>query len=399
MVATTSTTSTGAELLAAVEGIRPVIEKHGPEGEELRRLPDPIYDAMIGAGLFRMLIPKAYGGLELHPVEAYRVWEAVARIDAAAGWNLAISSGSLMAAGWLSAEAADEVFEGGPDTIGACAFFPPAAGRRVEGGWRATGRLPFSSGSNRAAWYFFPVIEMDGDAPKLDPDTGQPVVMFATAPRADVTVVDTWHTLGMRGTGSNDLEFTDIFLPAHRVGVLGPMTNIPPKLDTPVARISPWQGVHGETIASLGVAGAAIDKLVALASTKTPAMSASPLRDREMVQHHAARARALLDASRAYLHASISEAYAFAERGEPLTTDVKVRCQLAGSFGSEACAEAVRLVHEVAGSSGMRIGAGFERHFRDAHTLSQHASKSYVRYASVGQLLFGLPSDWFALNI
>ncbi len=315
MVATTSSTSTAADLLAAVETIRPVIEQHGPQGEELRRLPDPIYDAMIGAGLFRMLIPKAYGGLELHPVEAYRVWEAVARIDASAGWNLAISSGSLMMAGWLSAEAVDEVFAGGPDTIGACAFFPPAAGRRVDGGWRATGRLPFSSGSNRADWYFFPVIEMDGDAPKLDPQSGQPVVMFATAPKADVTVVDTWNTLGMRGTGSNDLEFTDIFLPAHRVGLLGPMTNIPPKLDTPASRLSPWQGVHGETIASLGAAGAAIDKLVALASTKTPAMSASPLRDREMVQHHVARARALLDASRAYLHASISEAYAIAERG------------------------------------------------------------------------------------
>lgn len=399
MVATTGKTATGADLLAAVERIRPVIEEYGPQGEELRHLPDPIYDAMVEAGLFRMLVPKAYGGLELHPVEAYRVWEAVARIDAAAGWNLAISPGSLMGVVWLPAEGADEVFAGGADTIGACAYFPPAAARRVEGGWRATGRLPFSSGSNRASWYLFPLIEMEGDAPKLDPVSGQPVAMIAAAPRADVNVVDTWRTLGMRGTGSNDLVFTDIFLPAHRVGPIGPVTSLPPNLDTPNMRLALWQGVHGETIASLGAAGAAIDKLVALASTKTPAMSVSPLRDREMVQHHVARARALLDASRAYIHESVSEAYAIAERREPLTTEVKVRCQLAANFAAESCAEAVRLVHEVAGSSGVRIEAGFERHFRDAHTLSQHASKSYMRYASVGQLLFGLPSDWFLLNI
>ena len=394
-----TTTTTADELLQAVERIRPVIEEHAPRGEELRRMPDPVYDAMVDAGLFRMLVPEAYGGLDVHPTVAYQVWEAVARIDAAAGWNLQIANAASGFAAWLPAEGADEVMASGPDTIGAGAFFPPAAAVLVDGGWRLTGRAPFASGSDRASWFVFTLVEMDGDEPKLDPETGQPTPMIAIIPRSDVDVIDTWHTLGMRGTGSNDIAVNDVFVPSARVAPLGPLTNPAPNFDTPGARIAPWPGVHGETIASLGVAGAAIDALAELAGQKTPAMTLNPLREREMAQHHIGRARALLDASRAYLHDSISDAYAIAERGEPLTTDAKVRCQLAACFAAEACAEAVRLVHEAAGTSAIRLGQRFERHFRDAHTLSQHASKSYARYASAGQMLFNVPTDWFVLAL
>ena len=79
-------------LLSEVERIRPILEDCGPQAEAERALPDAAYDAMIDAGLFRMLAPKAFGGLELHLVEAYRVVEAVARIDSAAAWNLNQSS-------------------------------------------------------------------------------------------------------------------------------------------------------------------------------------------------------------------------------------------------------------------------------------------------------------------
>ena len=95
---------------------------------------------------------------------------------------------------------------------------------------------------------------------------------------------------------------------------------------------------------------------------------------------------------------SMRKAYAIAERGEPLTREAKLACQLAACHGADACAEAVRLVHEVAGTSSIRKGP-LERRFRDVHTLTQHASKSAARYASVGQVLFGVPTDWFVLDL
>ena len=160
-------------LLQAVEGIRAIIEEHAEGAEANRRLSDAVYDAMDRAGLFAMLAPKAYGGLELHPVEAMRVWEAVARIDTAAAWNLVMNQAISAYAAWLPAEGARELFRDGPPTT-AGALHPPAAATRVDGGWRLTGRVPFASGCHDARWLAMSAAEMDGDRPKLDPATGMP---------------------------------------------------------------------------------------------------------------------------------------------------------------------------------------------------------------------------------
>ena len=386
-------------LIEAVEAIRPILEQHAPQSEADRRLADASYDAMLHAGLFRMLSPRAFGGMELAPVEAYKVWEAVSRIDSAAGWNLQVANGVASFAVWLPPEGGEQVFADGPDVIAAGTFFPPAAATRADGGWRVTGRTPFASGAHRAQWFFLPLVEIEGGAPKMDARTGEPVVMAGFLPRADVRLIDTWHTMGMRATFSVDVAVDDAFVPRHRAGSLGPIQAPAPAFTGPLYRLAPWPGVHGETTVSLGIAGSAIAKLVDLAGTRTPAFTATVLRDREMVQHHAARATALVDASREYLHAAAAEACAAVAQGGALSAREKVRCQLAACFAAEACAQAVDLVHEAAGTSAIRSEPGLERHFRDIHTLTQHASKSYGRYQSVGQMLFGLTPDWFVLTL
>jgi alkylation response protein AidB-like acyl-CoA dehydrogenase len=172
-----------------------------------------------------------------------------------------------------------------------------------------------------------------------------------------------------------------------------------PAFSGPLYPTTPWPGIHGETIVSLGIAGAAIDKLVDLAARKTPGYSRIALRDREMAQHHAGKARGLLEASRDSLHAAISEAYRDGERDHRLSDATKMRCQLAACFAAEACAQAVDLVCEAAGTTAIRIEHGIERHHRDVHVLALHASKSYARYEDVGKMLFGLPPSYFVLRI
>src|SRR5262249_56451032 len=103
---------------------------------------------------------------------------------------------------------------------------------------------------------------------------------------ADGEVIDTWHTLGMRGTFSADVAVNNVFVPWHRAGFLGPLVNPPAAFAAPLYRLWPWPAVHGEATVSLGIATAAIEKLVALAQTKTPPMSTTPFRDREMPHHH-----------------------------------------------------------------------------------------------------------------
>ena len=131
-----------SELLKAVERIRPLIQQHAASAEADRRVSGVVYEAMYDAGLFGMLAPRAHGGLEVHPIEAMRIWEAVARTDTAAAWNLVMNQCISAYAAWMSPEGSRELFRHGPPTT-AGALNPPAAADRVEGGWRVTGRGPF----------------------------------------------------------------------------------------------------------------------------------------------------------------------------------------------------------------------------------------------------------------
>jgi alkylation response protein AidB-like acyl-CoA dehydrogenase len=386
-------------LLDAVDRIRPIIEEHAAQSEAQRALAAPVYDAMRDAGLFRTLAPKAFGGLELHPTAAYRVWEALARIDGAAAWNLQISSSFSNFAYWLPKAGGDEIFARGPDTIFAGALFPPGPSVRVNGGWRVTARTAFASGCHRAQWFFVPIVEVDDESSKFDPTREDPPSIGVFVPRDEVDLIDTWHTVGMRATFSADVSVDDVFVPEHRVAHMEVPRDPAPAFSGPLYPTTPWPGIHGETIVSLGIAGAAIDKLVDLAARKTPGYSRIALRDREMAQHHAGKARGLLEASRDSLHAAISEAYRDAERERRLSEATKMRCQLAACFAAEACAQAVDLVCEAAGTTAIRIEHGIERHHRDVHVLPLHASKSYARYEDVGKMMFGLPPSYFVLKI
>ena len=385
-------------LLDAVEHIRPLIEEHAARAEADRRLSGEVYEAMRRAGLFAMLAPKAHGGLELHPIGCMRVWEAVARIDSAAAWNLVMNQAIAAFVAWLPAEGTRELFRDGPPTV-AGALNPPAAATRVEGGWRVTGKVPFGSGCHHAQWLAMPAVEMEEGRPKLDPATGRPAPFGVFLPRGSAKILDTWHTLGMRGTGSADFAVQDLFVPDHLTAQVAPLRRPAPGFEGPLFRIWPWTAVLGEATVSVGVAAAAVDAAVHLCRTKVPAYNAVPLREQQLTQHQMGRAAARVEASRDTLHRAAEAAYEeVAQSGALLSIGAKTRLQLAVCFAAEACAEAVRFVNDATGASSIRLEQPFERHFRDAHVLLQHSSKSSARYASAGRLMFGLENDWVWLS-
>jgi alkylation response protein AidB-like acyl-CoA dehydrogenase len=395
---TTRAGSVVHDLLQAVDRIRPLITEHAGSAEANRQLSSVVYDAMYHAGLFAMLAPKAHGGLELRPVEAMRVWEAVARIDSAAAWNLVMNQAISAYAAWLPSEGAREVFRDGPATT-AGAFNPPGTGTRADGGWRITGRLPFASGCHHAQWLSMPVVGTDGDRPLIDPATGQPKTFAAFFPRSAATIPDTWHTLGMRGTGSTDFAVQDLFVPDRMTAPIGPLQKPAPGFEGPLFRMWPWTAILGEATVSVGVAAAAVDAAVQLCKTKTPAYNAIPLREQQLAQFQMGKARARVEASRDTLYCAAEAAFDETSLSKThLSSAAKIRLQLAVSFAAEACAEAVRYVNDVVGASSIRLGAPFERHFRDVHVLLQHSSKSSARYGSAGRLMFGLENDWVWLN-
>ena len=111
------------------------------------------------------------------------------------------------------------------------------------------------------------------------------------------------------------------------------------------------------------------------------------------------KAKSRVEASRDTLYRAAEAAYEDVVGSNALLSrDSKIRLQLAACFAAEACAEAVRFVNDAVGTSSIRVGQPFERHFRDAHVLLQHSSKSSARYGSAGRLMFGLESDWVWLS-
>jgi 3-hydroxy-9,10-secoandrosta-1,3,5(10)-triene-9,17-dione monooxygenase len=213
---------------------------------------------------------------------------------------------------------------------------------------------------------------------RFDPTREDPPTIAVFIPRDEVDIIDTWNTVGMRATFSADVSVDDVFVPKHRVAYMEGSRDPAPAFSGPLYPTTPWPGIHGETIVSLGAAGAAIEKLVDLAARKTPGYSRIPLYNREMAQHHAGKASALLNASRDSLHAAIAEAYRDAERDGRLSEASKIRCQLAACFAAEACAQAVDLVCEAAGTTAIRIEHGIERHHRDC-TCSHYTPANRTR--------------------
>jgi alkylation response protein AidB-like acyl-CoA dehydrogenase len=392
------TAATVRELLDEVERISPVLEDQAARAEADRRLTDEAWRALADAGLFTMMAPQAYGGLELPITDVMTVWEAVARIDSAAAWNLVMTTAVATFAAFLPAEGARELFAEGPTTM-AGALFPPGQAIREEGGWRVTGRVPFVSGCHQAAWITLPAIAMDCETPRVHPETGQPMFLGVVVPRHEAQILDTWHTVGMRGTGSADVALDGVFVPDRRTMVVAPLTNPAPGFEGPLYRMLPCPAFLGEATVLVGVAATAVDAFVDLARTKTPAYQATPLREQQLAQYAAGKARGRVEAARDTLQRAAQEAYdETAASGKLLSWEAKTRLQLAASFATEACAEAVRLVHDAAGSSAIRLEQPFERHFRDAHVLTQHSSRSIPRYATAGRILFGLENDWIWLS-
>ena len=240
---------------------------------------------------------------------------------------------------------------------------------------------------------------MDGDQPKIDPEAGHPVPFGVLFPRAQATILDSWHTLGMRGTGSTDFAVRDLFVPDHQTTMIEPLKNPAPGFEGPLYRMWPWAGIMGEGSVLVGVAAAAVDEAVKLCRTKTPAYNTVPLREQQLAQFQLGKAKARVEAARDTLHRAATEGYDdVVQSGSLLSVDAKIRLQLAICFAAEACAEAVRIVNDAVGASSIRLEQPFERHFRDVHVLMQHSDKSSARYASAGRLMLGLENDWVWLS-
>jgi alkylation response protein AidB-like acyl-CoA dehydrogenase len=383
--------NTPVDWVARAAALVPMIAAASDRIEAERRIVPEVIAALHEAGLFRMLLPASFGGGAADVLAFNRVIETIATADASTAWCLAQQVASTQSASYLDPKVARAIFAG-PD--GAVAWGPPSGAKAVvvDGGFIVNGRWRFASGSEHCPWLggHCAVIEADGK-PRLDKQ-GRPVLRTMLFRKDKATFYDIWHVIGLRGTGSNAYEVTELFVPeaysywrdlsADRRGD-DPLGNIP---------LLTLYGMGFSGVA-LGLARASLEAFMTLAEKKKPAPThGAPvlLRDNAVIQSRVAKATGRLHSGRAYLHECLQEFWqaATANRAQTLEQRAQLRVAITGSM--DQARRVVDFAYHAAGADAIFNGSAFERRFRDMHTVTAQGQAHLSNFEGAGQALFGI---------
>jgi alkylation response protein AidB-like acyl-CoA dehydrogenase len=381
--ADTMTTAMRPPVLDAVEPLLARIRERADEIEAARRLPADLLDELAGAGLFRMLVPESHGGLGTDFPTSVEVLRSIARADGATGWSLMIGTETPQLLALLDRSAFDELYAGGPDLVVGGAFAPKGMAQPVEGGYRVSGRWGFASGCEHSDWLFGNCV-----VPPADGD-GPPSLLCALLPRDEWEIVDTWHTAGLRGTGSHDIAVTDHFVPAaHTFDLFGGTPCFAAQgFTAPLLQFS----MHIGAVA-LGIAEGAHEEVVELARTgKARLYGRSKMVESELFQHRLGRAEADLRAAAALLDSQVREYWRLAGEGS-VTPPLLDRVLQAVAWVVDTSATVVDACYRAGGGSAIYAASPLQRRLRDIHTLTQHASVQEGVFANSGAALMGVPA-------
>ena len=369
----------------------PELDAAAEEIEHRRELPEPIVEALIECGLFRLLLPRALGGAELPPAIYVQVIEEVARHDASAAWCLGQATGCTMTSALLEPEVACEIF-GGKRGIVAWGPPGPAEARTVPGGFRLTGTWSFASGSHHATWLgaHVAILAEDG-TPRLRPDGG-PVIRTLLFPKASAKFTDIWHVIGLRGTGSDSYTVADLFVP-EKYTVLREAEPKPRQPGLLYAFSSSNMYSSGFAGVALGIARSTLDAFVELARDKIPRGAKHTLRDNNVVQSQVAQSEARLRAARAFLLGSLERIWRDVAQSGRLTLDHNTTIRLASTWAIHQAREVVDTAYHAAGATAIFESNPFERRFRDVHTVIQQYQGRQAHFETVGQILLGLQAE------
>jgi alkylation response protein AidB-like acyl-CoA dehydrogenase len=377
--------------LAAARELGPMLEAAADEIERRRELPDPVVAALVARGLFHLLLPQALGGAELPPARFVEVIEEVAKHDASTAWCLGQANGCAMTAAYLEPEVAQKIF-GPPHGIVAWGPPGPAALTAVPGGYRLSGSWSFASGSHHASWLgaHVPVADADG-APRRRPDGGA-VLRTLLFPKASARMADTWHVIGLRGTGSDTYSVSDLFVPEAHTVLRDPA--VKPRQGGALYHFSA-SNLYSSGFAgiALGIARRVFAAFVELARDKIPRGARHTLRDDNLVQFEVAQCEARLSAARAYLLDALEKIWCEVSRTGRLTSEHNLTIRLASTWAIHQSRDVVATLYHAAGATAIFADNPFERRFRDIHTVAQQYQGRQAHFETVGQILLGLPAE------
>ncbi len=368
------------EALATAKALAASIAARADEIEAARRLPADLAKQMADAGLFRIAVPASLGGQELPPADIMRTLEVVAEADAAVGWCLMIGSTTAVSLAYMPHATAAEILTD-LATITGGAFAPLGKAVREGDHYRVSGRWSWGSGTANCGWIFGGCTILQDGAVKTLPD-GKPDQRMMLFPARDVTLHDTWHAAGLKGTGSGDFSVSDVRVPVERSVSL--MT------DRPVEQGALYSfPVFG--LLALGIAAVASGN--ARAALRALQVSLASKKPRGAVLAEFAQSQVRLAAARALLFQRVAEAWAMAQADGAIDLETRASLRLAATHMVRTAADVTRSAYDLGGGSALYLESPLQRRFRDAHAMTQHIMVAPATYELTGRVLLGLPTD------
>lgn len=382
----------GRTLVERAAALTPLVRDHADQADADRHLNETVAVALAEAGLHRLGAPPSYAGADASPRHQLEAIEAIAYADGATGWNLMIGveNLALMALQWRhGAELLSD-----PLTIVCGSTAAVCRADAVKGGWQITGRWPWASGCHNAHWFGGQVLAFSGD------EQVSPRPVYAFARRGEFEILDTWHTSGMRGSGSHDVLIDGLVVPEEQIAFYDKAWVAQQRAESVLARIP--LGVrlaHNKTAVALGIARAAVDVFIELAAHKTPAFGSVSLAERPFAQQALARAESRLRAGRAWVLDECDHAWERASRHEPFTDKQKAVFLMACADTTAGCVEAVESVVEAAGTTANMAGHPLDRLRRNATVVRSHVTVApHLRDEAAARLL-GITTPSFLFDL
>jgi len=351
-------------VLDNVRALLPEIEARAEEIEQAREVPRDLAEKLRIAGVFRRYVPRSHGGDEMWPDEGLTVIEELARADASVAWVAAVGSEGPSFYAYLPPDTYDKIFAGGPDIIHSGVINATGKAVRDKGGYRFSGRWSFASGSNNADYICIHGV-LDGG----EQAGGMPATRMGVVPAREVNIEDVWHVSGLKGTGSNDIVVSDLFIPDEWTGTFA---ELPPVARHPLDQ-RPLLARFGSEFAAvaIGIAQAALDDITNIARNKVPATSRSKLAADPVAQYLVGQLATDLYMARTLLHQVARDDQASVPFGPPDNTAMVIR-RARLTRAAAVAASVVEGAYSVSGTTGLFESCPLQRRLRDVRAVTQH---------------------------
>lgn len=378
------------QVLESVRDLLPGIEERAVATDDARVISVETMKELTEAGVFRMLQPKKYGGLESDPLSFYEAVRSISGSCGSTGWVASVMGVHPWQLALFPKAAQDEVWAEGPDVLMASSYAPVGEMTKEDGGFRLNGRWSFSSGCDHASWLMLGALVVG--------PTGNPIDFITTLlPRSEVEIIDVWDTIGLRGTGSNDVVVNDVFVPEYRTlrnfehsRLTGPGQKVN---KGPLYKL-PFGAVFTTTI-TMPILGAVSGGLTTYTTTMADRLRLSlgggRFAEDQFAQVAVARAASEIDAAILQMDRNIGEMYAAACAGREIGMELRLRTRRDQVRGTERALEAIDILFKTAGGTSLRRDNAIGRAWRDAHAGSVHVANDVERtLALYGKGAFGI---------